>query len=85
MMRQFTAAELRTYNGKKGHPIYIACHGKVYDASDSFLWQNGVHMVTHVAGRDLTQELSQAPHGADLLQRLPLVGILVDDGQPFSP
>ncbi|MBC8447605.1 MAG: cytochrome B5 [Chloroflexi bacterium] len=78
-MREFTKEELARYNGQDGAPAYIACQGKVYDVSDSFLWQMGRHQVLHDAGVDLTDDLDQAPHGADLLQRVPVVGGLSED------
>ena len=74
--RQFTIAELSQYNGKSGAPALIAYHGLVYDVSASFLWQNGSHWVLHGAGADLTDELVDAPHSAELLKRFPVVGIL---------
>ena len=77
-MRKFTRGELVQYNGKNGAPAYIAYQGKVYDVSQSFLWQKGQHQVLHSAGADLTAELDQAPHGAALLERVPVVGMLVD-------
>jgi predicted heme/steroid binding protein len=77
--RRFTQKELRRYNGKGGAPVFIAYKGKVYDVSSSFLWQNGTHQVTHVAGADLTDELAQAPHNADLLKRFPIIGVLTED------
>jgi len=49
----------------------------VYDLSSSFLWRGGRHQALHSAGKDLTSELGQAPHGADLLAEFPVVGILV--------
>ena len=33
----------------------------------------------HSAGEDLTSSLDQAPHGEDLLERVPMVGTLVSD------
>jgi predicted heme/steroid binding protein len=77
-MRRFTTEELATYNGKDGAPAYIACEAKVYDVSHSFLWQQGRHQVLHTAGIDLTGELDAAPHGADVLETFPVIGILVD-------
>ncbi len=74
--RRFTREELRQYNGKDGAPAYIAYKGNVYDFSESFLWQNGEHQVLHTAGEDLTGDLEQAPHGADLLKQFPIVGTL---------
>jgi len=75
-MREFTPAELARYDGTEGKPAYIACDGKVYDVSDSFLWQRGRHQALHRAGADLTASLRDAPHGADLLERFPVVGCL---------
>ena len=76
--RRFTKEELSQYNGKNGTPIYFAYQGKVYDVTNSFLWQNGKHQVLHIAGVDLTGSLDHAPHGEDLLQRFMIVGILVE-------
>ena len=77
-MREFTRIELASFTGRDGKPAYIAYREKVYDVSDSFLWKNGNHQVLHDAGRDLTEELEKAPHGADLLVRVPVIGRLVD-------
>jgi predicted heme/steroid binding protein len=78
-VKRFSRAELARYNGKNGAPAYIACKGKIYDASNSFQWRNGRHQVLHGAGEDLTDGLEQAPHGVDLLARLPVIGILRED------
>jgi predicted heme/steroid binding protein len=75
-MRKFTREELASYNGKKGAPAYIAYKGQVYDVSGSFLWKNGNHQVFHTAGEDLSASLDEAPHGADLLEKFPVVGTL---------
>jgi predicted heme/steroid binding protein len=42
------------------------------------LWKKGLHQVLHTAGADLTTEIDSAPHGADLLERFPVVGMLID-------
>jgi len=76
--RQITCEELKQHDGRKGSPSYIGYRGLVYDVSESFLWMGGRHQATHLAGTDLSGELGQAPHGADLLQRFPVVGILLD-------
>lgn len=73
----FTKKELKKYDGSRG-VAFIAFAGKVYDVSNSFHWKKGVHHVTHHAGGDLTEELSQAPHGTELLDNFPIVGELVD-------
>jgi predicted heme/steroid binding protein len=75
-MKVFTKKDLLKYNGKNNMPAYIAFKGKVYDVSHSFLWRKGTHQVLHEAGRDLTKELEEAPHGPELLKRVPIIGIL---------
>jgi predicted heme/steroid binding protein len=77
-MRKFTLGELARFNGLNGAPIYIAYEGKVYDASSSWQWQRGRHQVVHPASVDYTDGLGQAPHRADLLERVPVIGILVE-------
>lgn len=77
-MRRLTKEELAQYNGKDGAPAYIAYEGKVYDVSHSFLWQKGRHQVLHTAGIDLSTELDTAPHGANMLERFPVIGMLID-------
>jgi len=78
-MQRFTKKELAQYNGKDEAPAFIAYEGKVYDVSRSFLWQGGRHQVLHTAGVDLTASLDHAPHGADLLERVPMIGMLEED------
>ena len=78
-MRRFTKKELAQYNGKDGVSAFMAYKGKVYDVSRSFLWQGGRHQVLHTAGVDLTASLDQALHGADLLERVPVIGMLDED------
>jgi predicted heme/steroid binding protein len=75
--RRFTREELSRYNGKDGAPAFVAYKGVVYDVSGSFLWQKGSHQVLHHAGVDLTDSLEQAPHGEDVLDRFPVVGVEV--------
>lgn len=78
-MKVFTKEELRKYDGSKG-VAYIAFRGKVYDVSRSFQWRKGTHQVIHRAGCDLTGAFEQAPHGANMLDRFPIVGELLDSG-----
>ena len=70
----FTADTLQSFDGKEGRPCYFAFQGKVYDASDSRLWKDGSHMKRHAAGTDLTEALALAPHQAEVMERLPVVG-----------
>jgi predicted heme/steroid binding protein len=76
----FTLSELALYNGKNGAPAYVAYKGKVYDVSKSYHWRGGQHWACHQAGNDLTAELASAPHNEDLLQKFPVVGLLVKQG-----
>ena len=80
-MKEFTPEELVTFNGKDGKPVYVAFEGKVYDVSKSPLWSSGLHMNRHPSGKDLTGEISAAPHGREVFERYPQVGI-VKKGAP---
>jgi predicted heme/steroid binding protein/uncharacterized membrane protein len=75
-MKEITSEQLLAFNGKDGHPVYIAFEGKVYDVSKSPLWSSGLHMKRHPSGKDLSGEISAAPHGPEVLERYPQVGIL---------
>jgi predicted heme/steroid binding protein len=76
-VRVLTKDELEKYDGSDG-VAYIAYRGKVYDVSHSFHWKRGVHQVMHRAGCDMTEALEEAPHGADMLDKFPIVGKLLD-------
>jgi predicted heme/steroid binding protein len=78
-MREFTRKELADCDGKDGARALIALNGRVYDVSDSYHWRSGKHHALHRAGADLTDALEQAPHGVDLLERVPMVGTLQED------
>ena len=73
--------ELQQYDGKKGNPIYISYKGKIYDVSKSRLWKDGVHMNIHEAGEDLTNDLSVAPHGEEVLDKFEQVGVLENESE----
>lgn len=70
---------LAEYDGKEGRKAYFAYQGDTYDATDSPLWENGSHMGRHQAGSDLTNVLSQAPHGEDKVTALPRIDSLRDE------
>ncbi len=78
-MKNFRKEELAQNNGKNGAPAFFAVNGKVYDVSKSSLWENGEHLALHDAGKDLTEELASAPHGADVLDRFPVIGTINED------
>jgi predicted heme/steroid binding protein/uncharacterized membrane protein len=75
-MKEMTSEELLSFDGKDGKPVYISFQGKVYDVSKSPLWSKGLHMNRHPSGGDLTGAISAAPHGTEVLERYPLVGVL---------
>ncbi|MEM2110695.1 MAG: cytochrome b5 domain-containing protein [Candidatus Bathyarchaeia archaeon] len=84
-MKEFTEEELALYNGKNGRQAYVAYRGKVYDVSASFLWKDGNHQVLHEAGVDLTRAMEQAPHGEEVLESFPVIGILRNKGMLSTP
>jgi predicted heme/steroid binding protein len=53
-MKTFSRQELKLYNGKENKKIYFAFNGKVYDATNSFLWKEYKYMAMRFAGNDLT-------------------------------
>jgi len=75
-MKEFTAEELSSFNGKEGNPVYIAFEGRVYEVTKSRLWLKGLHMNRHPAGRDLSAEISAAPHGTEVFERYPQIGTI---------
>ncbi len=86
--KEFELEELKEHNGKDRSTVYIAVEGKVYDVSESKLWKTGSHMKRHPGGMDLTEDLPAAPHGPEVLERVPGVGTLkagtdpMDEGVP---
>lgn len=68
-------SSLALYNGVDKEKIWIAFEGKVYDVTASRLWKNGKHY-EHWAGQDLTQELSEAPHGIWVFDKFDVVAYL---------
>lgn len=73
---EMDAAELAGFDGKEGRKAYFGYQGRVYDATASRLWSNGVHMRRHQAGMDLTEALKLAPHGEDKIAALPVAASL---------
>jgi predicted heme/steroid binding protein len=67
----FSKEKLAQYNGKNGMEAYIAINGIVYDVSKK--WKNGQHHGLE-AGKDLTKEFLESPHGHKTLGKLKIVG-----------
>jgi predicted heme/steroid binding protein/uncharacterized membrane protein len=83
-LKEFSREELATFNGENGQPVYIAHNDKVYDVSESKLWKTGNHMRRHQAGTDLTEEIGGAPHGIEVFEKFPQVGILKSEKDPMD-
>ncbi len=75
-MKEYDSEELARFDGKDGKPVYIAHRGKIYDVSESKLWKSGIHMKRHHAARELGTDILAAPHGIEVLERVPQVGVL---------
>jgi predicted heme/steroid binding protein len=74
--QEFTLETLAQFDGKGGRAAYVAFQGKVYDVSESYSWEDGEHYSEHAAGTDLTDELDFAPHGTDVMDAFPVVGVM---------
>jgi predicted heme/steroid binding protein/uncharacterized membrane protein len=75
-MKEFEIEALAEYDGKDGKPVYIVHQGRVFDVSQSKLWKGGLHMKRHHAGMDLTVDFGGAPHGTEVFERYPQVGVI---------
>jgi len=73
---EITAETLSSLEGKDGGRAVVAVSGKLYDVTGSPQWQNGAHFRRHQAGQDLTEALQEAPHGEEVLERVPMIGEL---------
>jgi predicted heme/steroid binding protein/uncharacterized membrane protein len=75
-MKEIDSKELENCNGQDGKPVYVAHGGRVIDVTQSKLWKGGLHMKRHHAGKDMTTEIKAAPHGVEVLERYPQVGVM---------
>ena len=73
-----TFDDLTACDGKEGRPAYFAFEGKIYDATQSRFWKQGLHMGRHNAGEDLTEALKLAPHGPEKVRSMATAGELVE-------
>jgi predicted heme/steroid binding protein len=81
-LRQISPEELRHCDGSGVAPTHVAYQGIVYGVSGSFVWREGKHQALHVAGFDLTADMTEAPHGASALEPFPVVGVLDEARKP---
>ena len=75
---QFSLQDVANYDGREGRSAYIVFEDTVYDVSASSLWAGGSHMNRHQAGSDLTDQLTSAPHFAEVFNQdnVKKVGVL---------
>lgn len=72
-----TIDDLILFNGTENRAVYFAYKGKIFDASKSEHWKNGIHFSKHRAGADLTDMLKQAPHGEEKVRVMSQIGNLI--------
>jgi predicted heme/steroid binding protein len=75
--KTLTEAELAEFDGLDGNKCYAVVDGVVYDLSNFGLWRNGVHSPSGglaSCGRDLSDVITQSPHGKSKLNVVPVVG-----------
>ena len=76
-MKTYNRQQLALRNGQDKPEIWVAYHGEIYDVSESRLWKNGKHY-EHWAGQDLTDELPDAPHTAEVFRKFKTIGLLTE-------
>jgi predicted heme/steroid binding protein len=47
--QMFTRESLAHFDGRDGRPAYVAFSGRVYDLTDSVMWEGGEHESEHWA------------------------------------
>lgn len=72
----YTIGQLALRNGQDKDDVWIAYKGLIYDVTKSKLWRNGKHY-EHWAGQDLTEELADAPHNANVFDKFKVIGRVV--------
>lgn len=71
----YTKSQLALRNGQDKPEIWVAYKGLIYDVTESRLWRRGQHY-EHWAGQDLTDELTDAPHTAEVFERFKAIAVL---------
>lgn len=75
-LKEITRSQLALRNGQDKPEVWIAYQGDVFDVTGSRLWFTGKHY-EHWAGQDLTDELKDAPHTADVFSKFRVIGKLI--------
>ncbi|MFZ4860581.1 cytochrome b5 domain-containing protein [Sphingobacterium sp. Mn56C] len=73
---EYSKSQLALRNGQDRPQICVSYQGLIYDVTGSRLWKKGMHY-EHWAGQDLTAELNDAPHNADVFAKFELIGKLI--------
>ena len=80
---EITSATLPSHDGREGRRGIVAVSGKLYEVTESRLWRNGSHIKQHQAGQYLTAALESAPHGPEVLEKVPMIGELLGTDAAF--
>lgn len=72
---EYSKAYLALRNGQDRPEVWVAYKGMIYDVTLSKLWRKGMHY-EHWAGQDLTDELKDAPHNANVFDKFKVIGTL---------
>lgn len=75
VLPEITRSQLALRNGQDKPEVWVALNGFVYDVTASRLWRHGKHY-EHWAGQDLTDELKDAPHTANVFDKFKVIGRL---------
>jgi predicted heme/steroid binding protein len=75
VLQEITRSQLAVRNGQDKQEVWVAYKGLVYDVTSSRLWRHGKHY-EHWAGQDLTDELIDAPHTANVFDKFKIIGRL---------
>lgn len=78
--QDLTVEELHGFDGKEGRPAYIAYNGRIFNVTESKIWKDGSHAKKHLSGHDLSDALKKAPHGEELILKMPEIGKLIEAG-----
>ncbi len=84
-MKSFPPEVIQQNDGKNGARALVVVGGNVYDVTESAKWPAGAHMRRHQAGQDLSSDIKSAPHGLDVLSRVPMVGLSKSAQKDYGP
>ncbi len=75
ILKTYTRGQLALRNGQDREEIWVAYLGDIYDVTESRMWKNGKHY-EHWAGQDLTEEMADAKHTAQVFDKFTKIGKL---------